>query len=201
VSGEPSRRPDVFDRVLARRDAAIVGPQQAMYGVDARHAAGVLPPRLAVGAIVQIAQNVRIPGLADAPSRGIIGAGSTSVAGPWPVMIPRGKHNACTRVFIPVEYLTPIGWATRGPRCRISDEYNRIRDVYVGERGHWWRESAGGAISPVEQWQREMARLIDDYGAREEGLGAFSRADYELAEARMVKLDHLMSVYGTTGRR
>jgi hypothetical protein len=90
----------------------------------------------------------------------------------------------------PLDTLQPIGRAASTPHCHAFG---------VGGLGQWFKpRSEETNIGAVGKWCREMKRLLaylrDDRSRHDPAVRP-------LLEARAVKLDHLLSIYGSLGRR
>jgi hypothetical protein len=116
---------------------------------------------------------------------------------------PPTKHwyrRPCVNIWVPRRYLTPIGW-TRGRDLQCQDRH--LPTTFSATPGHEGVLTArvradlgGGVAMAMAKWQAEMESIVARL--RRASLEPEERA---LIEARAVKLDHLMEVYGSLRRR
>jgi hypothetical protein len=207
------RKPDVFERMLASAFPGL--PIKEAKGARV-NAFGKLIQR---GSIVQVAS--RSTGAAIPGTVGVVLHLTTEAAqdvadvafdihshahGPsrfWPERKARSHPDALTGACqverLPVGRLTPIGQASYLPDCNM--EWQAGRELRLGGApvpGQWVRAQLGaparaGAL-PSNRWVAEMRRIQQRHRRERDPQ---VRA---LLEARMVKLDHLLSDFSHSDR-
>jgi hypothetical protein len=188
MARKPNRR-DVFERLLGLPvvierfpPGTIVMARKPFMVTDG----GVIP--------------VPIPAYDSPPPRGIV----VGPARPWmfPDLHTRTVlwdlgHGRCSSQTFGTSLLVPIGFADRKPLPECERQGLRRASPGPGyvENSVWARRglppTPRHARGAVAGWAREMKRLLKHLASES------NRGRQAILEARAVKLDHLMSIYGT----
>jgi hypothetical protein len=193
----PPRKLHVFERLLVR-DAGRAAPVLPAESID-----NVRGDRFRVGTIVRHLGAVS-PGHGPrgivqrvAPIATVRAGAAVHVAWAAPAVHGTSTRGMCIDEIEHIDVLVPIGQAHDAPPC-VSESGDAFTG-YGPHWGHWFQgglpRSRRGATSPVTKWAVEMAILVERLKYERHPKAR------EVLEARAVKLDHLMSVYGTLGRR